>query len=90
MVDWWMVGLVLRQPWGASYLTLPVLSRLESVRGSKFHLLCRISHQTCFPTWILSGMNICLRQMQGNVVAADDTYVAGLNQIRPRQFYPTR
>lgn len=35
-------------------------------------------------------MSIRRRQMQGNVVASDDPNVAGLDQIRPRQFHPPR
>ena len=35
-------------------------------------------------------MSIRLRQTRGNVVAADDTNVAGLNQVWPRQFHLSR
>lgn len=46
-----------------------------------------------FPKHDLSGyltMSIRRRQLQGNVVASDDPNVAGLDQIRPRQFHPPR
>lgn len=49
-------------------------------------LVPRILFCAVFPKLDSPGMSTCPRQTRGNVVAADDTHVAGLNQIWPRQF----
>lgn len=38
----------------------------------------------------LMHLHPCARQMSGNVVAADDAYVAGFHQVRHRQLHQPR
>ncbi len=33
------------------------------------------------------GKSVCVTQIKGNVVAADDAYVTGFNKLRSRQLY---
>ena len=52
------------------------------------HAILPLRH--IFLNLISLDMSIRLRQTRGNVVAADDANIAGLNQVWPRQFHLPR